>query len=181
MAAPDDGRRYSRDGQWVWDGGDWVPVRATPTRPAPHRDPHHHPRHATARPLAGIGRRGRIALAIVVAAMACLIAAAFAVAVLDAATTASPDTSPSAPPALRAATAADLRAAVTAQDEVHASQGRYAEDAAALVAAGLRTTVGVTVRVLSADATSYCMSASGAGVTLYASAADPEPSAQPCR
>lgn len=167
MSAAGDERRYSRDGAWVWDGGDWVRV-APRHRPAAH-------------PLAGIDRRGRIALGVVAALMAAAIAAGFAVAVMDSATVASPQAADAAPPALRAATAADLRQAVAAQERIRTDSGRYADTTAALVDAGLQTTLGVTVRVLRADTTAYCMSATSGGITLYASQATPAPAPAPCR
>lgn len=163
MSAPEQVRRYSRDGQWVWERGDWVRVGA----PAPAVRP--------PSPFDRAERRLRVAAVAATLVMIAFVGFALAVAVTDSshvdrgtATT-------------RQAVDAALRRAAVVQDAVHRQTGRYAGDLATLASAGLHPDDGITLGVLFAGDRRYCLRATSGVVTRYVSSERRTPSATTCR
>lgn len=96
-----------------------------------------------------------------------------------------PGTTPTTPaPTTAAASRNDvgqaLKDAAIAAETYYSDTGRYDFDEGDLATQGFTAPPGVTVTVVSASGTEYCLSAAGGGVTLYYSTTSGNVSEQPC-
>ncbi len=76
---------------------------------------------------------------------------------------------------------AGLKDAAVAEEAYFSDNATYTTDLSKLLDEGMVPRAGVTVRVVSASRSAYCLAASGGAITLYYSTATGQISETPCR